>query len=407
VIALAIFCGTCLVLAIGTFPGLRIDRTGAAIIGASLMLGCNVRTFEEAIQAVDYSTLVLLFGMMIVVANLRLSGFFRLVSTWAMRHTHHPWTLLAAIVVVSGLFSAFFVSDTMCLVLTPLVLEVTATLRRNPLPYLLAVAMASNVGSVATITGNPQNMMIGSLSGIPYRQFTAALAPVAIVGLLLTFAAIVLFFPTEFRDRQRVEMAELRVRVNRVLLWKAVVASVGMIVFFFWGWPVAKVAIVAGALLLITRRVKPEKVYHEIDWSLLAMFAGLFIVVAGVEKTSLERDLLAFAARFRLDRVGVLSAFSALLSNIVSNVPAVLVFRPVVPKLSDPHLGWLTLAMSSTLAGNLTLLGSVANLIVVQRARHDVRISFWDYCRVGIPLTLLSLAAGAAYLRYLGPGRAS
>ncbi len=381
-IALAIFCGTCLVLAIGTFPGLRIDRTGAAIIGASLMLGCNVLTFEEAIQAVDYSTLVLLFGMMIVVANLRLSGFFRLVSTWAMRHTHHPWTLLAAIVVVSGLFSAFFVSDTMCLVLTPLVLEVTATLRRNPLPY-------------------------GSLSGIPYRQFTAALAPVAIVGLLLTFAAIVLFFPTEFRDRQRVEMAELRVRVNRVLLWKAVVASVGMIVFFFWGWPVAKVAIVAGALLLITRRVKPEKVYHEIDWSLLAMFAGLFIVVAGVEKTSLERDLLAFAARFRLDRVGVLSAFSALLSNIVSNVPAVLVFRPVVPKLSDPHLGWLTLAMSSTLAGNLTLLGSVANLIVVQRARHDVRISFWDYCRVGIPLTLLSLAAGAAYLRYLGPGRAS
>ncbi|HSB12994.1 MAG TPA: SLC13 family permease [Bryobacteraceae bacterium] len=303
-IALAIFCGTYLVLAIGTFPGLRIDRTGAAIIGASLMLGCNVLTFEEAIQAVDYSTLVLLFGMMIVVANLRLSGFFRLVSTWAVRHAHHPWTLLATIVLVSGFFSAFFVNDTMCLVLTPLVLEVTATLRRNPLPYLLAVAMASNVGSVATITGNPQNMMIGSLSSIPYRQFTAALAPVAIVGLLLTFAAIVLFFPTEFRDRQRVEMAELRVRVNRVLMWKAVVASVGMIVFFFWGWPVAKVAIVAGALLLITRRVKPEKVYHEIDWSLLAMFAGLFIVVAGVEKTSLERDLLAFAARFRLDHVG-------------------------------------------------------------------------------------------------------
>lgn len=197
-IALAIFCGTYLVLAIGTFPGLRIDRTGAAIIGASLMLGCNVLTFEEAIQAVDYSTLVLLFGMMIVVANLRLSGFFRLVSAWAVRHAHHPWTLLAAIVLVSGFFSAFFVNDTMCLVLTPLVLEVTATLRRNPLPYLLAVAMASNVGSVATITGNPQNMMIGSLSGIPYRQFTAALAPVAIVGLLLTFAAIVLFSPRSF-----------------------------------------------------------------------------------------------------------------------------------------------------------------------------------------------------------------
>ena len=406
-LALAIFLGTYLVLAIGRFPGLRIDRTGAAIIGASLMIGCNILTFEEAIQAVDHSTLVLLFGMMIVVANLRLSGFFRLVSAWAVRHAHHPWTLLASIVLVSGFFSAFFVNDTMCLVLTPLVLEVTAALRRNSLPYLLAVAMASNAGSVATITGNPQNMMIGSLSGIPYRQFTAALAPVAAAGLLLTFAVIVLFFPKEFRDRRRVEMAELRVRVNRMLLWKAAVASVGMIVFFFWGWPVAKVAIVAGALLLITRRVKPEKVYHEIDWSLLAMFAGLFIVVAGVEKTSLEHDMLAFAARFRLEHVAVLSAFSALLSNLVSNVPAVLVFRPVVPRLADPALGWLTLAMSSTLAGNLTLVGSVANLIVVQRARHDLRVSFWDYCRVGIPLTLLSLAAGAAYLHYFGLGRAT
>jgi Na+/H+ antiporter NhaD/arsenite permease-like protein len=400
VIALAIFLGTYLVLALGTFPGLRIDRTGAAIIGASLMIGSGVLTFDEAVRAVDYSTLVLLFGMMIVVANLRLSGFFRLVSAWAVRHAHHPATLLGAIVIVSGLLSAFFVNDTLCLVLTPLVVEVTAALGRHPLPYLLAVAMASNAGSVATITGNPQNMVIGSLSRIPYRDFAAALAPVAAIGLLLTFSVIALMFPKEFRDRRRVEMVPLRVRVNRVLLWKAIAASVGMIVFFFWGWPVAKVAIVAGALLLITRRVKPEKVYHEIDWSLLAMFAGLFIVVAGVEKTSLEEDLFALAARFRLDHVGILSAFSAVVSNIVSNVPAVLVFRPLVPRLADPALGWLTLAMSSTLAGNLTVLGSVANLIVVQRARHDIRISFWDYCRVGIPLTALSLAAGAAWLSW-------
>ena len=338
-LALTIFLGTYLVLAIGRFPGLRIDRTGAAIIGASLMIGCNVLTFDEAVRAIDHPTLVLLFGMMIVVANLRLSGFFRMVSAWAVRHAHRPLTLLAAIVLVSGVFSAFFVNDTMCLVLTPLVLEVALTLRRNPLPYLLAVAMASNVGSVATITGNPQNMMIGSLSGIHYRQFTAALAPVAIIGLLLTFAVIALLFPKEFRGRQRVELGELRVRVNRVLLWKAAVVSLGMIVFFFWGWPVATVAIVAGALLLITRRVKPEKVYHEIDWSLLAMFAGLFIVVAGVEKTSLEQDLLAFASRFRLDRIAVLSTFSAVLSNIVSNVPAVLVFRPIVPQAGRPAVG--------------------------------------------------------------------
>ena len=397
-IALAIFLGTYFVLAVGSFPGLRLDRTGAAIIGASLMIGFNVLTFEEAVRAVDYSTLVLLFGMMIVVANLRLSGFFRVVSAWAVRHAHQPRTLLGAVVVVSGVFSAFFVNDTMCLVLTPLVLEVTERLERDPLPYLLGVAMASNAGSVATLTGNPQNMLIGSLSGISYRGFSAALAPVAAVSLALTFAVIVLLFPKEFRRQAPMEIPEVRVRVNRVLLWKALVVSAAMIGLFFWGWAVAKVAVVAGAVLLITRRVKPEKVYHEIDWQLLAMFAGLFIVVAGFEKTSVEEELAAAAARFRLDQVWVLSGWSALISNVVSNVPAVLLFAPLIRRLSDPRAGWLTLAMSSTLAGNLTLVGSVANLIVVQRARRHRPITFWEYCRVGIPVTLSTLAAGAAYL---------
>ena len=390
--------GTYFVLAVGSFPGLRLDRTGAAIIGASLMIGFNVLTFEEAVRAVDYSTLVLLFGMMIVVANLRLSGFFRVVSAWAVRHAHQPRTLLGAVVVVSGVFSAFFVNDTMCLVLTPLVLEVTERLERDPLPYLLGVAMASNAGSVATLTGNPQNMLIGSLSGISYRGFSAALAPVAAVSLALTFAVIVLLFPKEFRRQAPMEIPEVRVRVNRVLLWKALVVSAAMIGLFFWGWAVPKVAVVAGAVLLITRRVKPEKVYHEIDWQLLAMFAGLFIVVAGFEKTSVEEELAAAAARFRLDQVWVLSGWSALISNVVSNVPAVLLFAPLIRRLSDPRAGWLTLAMSSTLAGNLTLVGSVANLIVVQRARRHRPITFWEYCRVGIPVTLLTLAAGAAYL---------
>jgi len=363
-IAFAIFAGTYLVLAIGGLPGFRIDRTGAAVIGASLMLGCNVLTFDEAIQAVDHSTLVLLFGMMIVVANLRLSGFFRVVAARAVEHAHRPKTLLAAVIAVAGLFSAFFVNDTMCIVLTPLVLEVATALGRNPVPYLLAVAMAANVGSVATITGNPQNMLIGNMSGIPYRNFAGALTPVALAGLMLTFLVIVLSFRKEFRDVERVNVAPLRVRVNRVLMLKSLAMSAGMIVFFFLGWPVAKVAVVAGALLLITRRVKPEKVYHEIDWSLLAMFAGLFIVVAGVEKTSLEEDLVALAAQYHLDRAGVLTSLSAALSNLVSNVPAVLVFRPIIAHLEDARRGWLLLAMSSTFAGNITVLGSVANLIV-------------------------------------------
>ena len=259
--------------------------------------------------------------------------------------------------------------------------------------------MAANIGSVATITGNPQNMMIGSFSGIPYRTFAAALSPVAAVGLVLTVLVIAAIYRREFRLQEVVAIERRRVRVNRVLMWKSLAVSAGMIVFFFAGWPVPKVALLAGALLLVTRRIKPERVYREIDWSLLVLFIGLFIVVAGVEKnSSLPGDLFRAVQRFHLERVAVLSAFAALLSNIVSNVPAVLVFKPFIAHMSDPARAWLTLAMSTTLAGNLTILGSVANLIVVQRSRHAVRIGFLEYFKVGAPLTALTIAAGVVWL---------
>jgi Na+/H+ antiporter NhaD/arsenite permease-like protein len=398
--AVLIFAGTYLVLAIGRLPGFRVDRTGAAIIGATLMVASNVLTIPDAIEAVNTDTIILLFGMMIVVANLRLSRFFALVTEWVVRHAHRPLILLASIVAVSGVFSAFFVNDTMCLVLTPLVLEITTHLRRNPVPYLLAVAMASNIGSVATITGNPQNMLVGSFSGIHYRAFAVALAPVALAGLLIVVGAIALIYRSEFlSSAPRVEIEPPPVRVHRALAWKSTLVSAAMIVFFFAGWPVAKVALAAGALLLVTRRVKPERVYAEIDWALLVLFIGLFIVVRGVEKTSLSADLFAIASRLHLERPGVMSAFAAVLSNLVSNVPAVLVFRPFIPHLPNPQHAWLTLAMSSTLAGNLTVLGSVANLIVIQRARHQVRIGFWEYARVGMPVTALTIAIGVWWLR--------
>ncbi len=394
-----IFLGTYVVLAVGRLPGFRVDRTGAAIIGAALMIAFNVLSFQEAYAAIDYDTIILLFGMMIVVANLRLSGFFRAVAAWAVERAHRPVLMLAAIVAVSGVFSAVFVNDTMCLVLTPLVLEATAALRRSPIPFLLGVAMAANVGSVATITGNPQNMMIGSFSRIGYGAFVAALAPVAAIGLALTVTAIVTAYWKEFRVEERVEIEKPRVRVDRLLMWKSLAVAAGMLGFFVAGWPVPKVALAAGALLLLTRRVKPQKVYHEIDWQLLVMFIGLFIVIAGVEKTALAADFFGFAARFGLGRVGVLSAASAVLSNIVSNVPAVLIFKPLIPHLANPRQAWLVLAMSSTLAGNLTLLGSVANLIVVERARHEVRIGFWEYFKVGAPLTLATILVGILFLR--------
>ena len=391
--ALLIFSATYLVVAIGRLPGFRVDRTGAAIIGAALMIACNVLTVQEAYAAIDYDTIILLFGMMIVVANLRLSGFFTLASERVLEHARRPLLLLAAITLVAGVFSAFFVNDTMCLVLTPLVLEVTARQQRNPVPYLLAVAMGANVGSVATITGNPQNMMIGSFSGIHYRAFAAALTPVAAVSLLVTIGMIAIAHRGEFRRKNEMVIEPRRVRVDRFLLGKSLAVAVAMVGFFFAGVPVPKVALLAGALLLITRRVKPEKIYREIDWSLLVLFIGLFIVVAGAEKSA--GQWTASAARFQLERTGVLTAIAAALSNLLSNVPAVLVLKPLITHLTDPGRAWLTLAMASTLAGNLTILGSVANLIVVERSRREARIGFRDYARVGMPVTLVTLALGA------------
>jgi len=393
-----IFLGTYLVLTVGRLPGFRIDRTGAAIIGASLMVATGVLSMEEAIRSVNYETLILLFGMMIVVANLRLSGVFAMVSAWVVEHTRHPLALLTAIVVVSGGFSAFFVNDTMCLVLTPLVLDIVTRLRRNPIPYLLAVAMSANIGSAATITGNPQNMMIGSFSRIPYRTFAAAIAPVSAVGLALTVVLIALVYRRDFFGVTQIDVEKPRVRVHTALMWKSVAAAGAMVALFFAGLPVSKVAVVTGAVLLITRRVKPERVYREIDWSLLVLFAGLFVVIAGAEKAFLRGDILALAQRLQLDRTGVLTVWSAVLSNLVSNVPAVLVFKPFLARMADPRHAWLTLAMSSTFAGNLTVLGSIANLIVIERSRRTIRISFLEYLKVGVPLTLLTLLIGVLML---------
>ncbi|HZU27212.1 MAG TPA: anion transporter, partial [Bryobacteraceae bacterium] len=380
--ATAIFALTYFVLALGRFPGLRIDRTGAAVVGAALMVAFGVLSPAQAYQAIDLDTIVLLFGMMIVASSLRISGFFGLVTAWVARHVRRPAALLMAIVAASGVFSAFFVNDTICVVLTPLVCDVALRLKRNPVPYVLAVAMASNIGSTATITGNPQNMLIGNASHIAYREFALALAPVAAAGLAITVALLMALYRTEFGGASRLEAVEEKKRVIRPMLWKSVLVAVAMVGFFFAGQPVPKVAIIAGAVLLLTRRIKPERFYIHIDFPLLVMFAGLFVVVAGIENTAWVQELLRGGAQFPLESAPVLTAVTAVLSNVVSNVPAVLMLRPFVTHFHDPRHAWLVLAMASTLAGNFTIVASVANLIVVQRARQEgIEISFWEYFR--------------------------
>ena len=399
--ALAIFAATYLVMAIGKLPGYQLDRAGAALLGASLMIWLGVLSLEEAFQSIDLETIVLLLGMMIVVANLRLSGFFEVGNEWVIARARHPLALLFGIILVSGILSAFLMNDTICLVMTLPTLDLAKRLGRDPVPYLLALPMASNAGSVATITGNPQNMIIGSIAHIPYGIFAVNLFPVAAVALILTGLLIALLHPSEFLTRDRlVPSARQRpLLYHRGLALKSVAVTLAMVAFFFAGEPVAKVAILGGALLLFTRRVKPEKVYFDIDWPLLVMFIGLFIVVAGAEKALLDRDAIAAVGHLDLAKTPVLSVLTAALSNLVSNVPAVLVMKPFVTSLADPRRAWLVVAMAATLAGNFTLVGSVANLIVAQRARsRGVEIGFWAYFKVGAPLTILTILFGIIWL---------
>jgi Na+/H+ antiporter NhaD/arsenite permease-like protein len=398
--AIAIFVATYAFLAIGEIPGLRIDRTGAALIGAGLMIAFGVVSLPEAYRAVDFDTILLLLSMMILVAYIRLSGFFQLVSKWVAEHARTRTGLLIAVVLLTGFFSAFLVNDAICLVLTPLVVEIVKSAELNPLPYLLGVAMASNVGSVATITGNPQNILIGSLSQISYVSFARALSLPALAGLVLTIAFIILGFRSEFRGSRNFEMSLRHVHVHWGMVAKAAVATLTMVILFFAGTQPAKVAFVASSLLLLTRRIKPEKIYREIDWSLLLLFAGLFVVVAAFERSVVSPDVLSRIEALHLERVSAMSTLAAVLSNIVSNVPAVLLLKPFVVHLPNARQAWLALAMASTFAGNFTIVGSVANLIVVEKARRQgVRIGFWSYFRVGAPLTIATILIGALFLR--------
>jgi Na+/H+ antiporter NhaD/arsenite permease-like protein len=399
VAAAAVFILTYIIVAIGRVPGLRIDRAGAALVGGSLMLAVGAVGLDDLGKAVDLPTLALLLGLMIVVGNLRLSGFFRLVTGWVVARARHPLQLLAAVIVSAGVFSAFLLNDAICLAMTPLVFDIAHRLRRDPVPYLLAVAMASNIGSTATITGNPQNILIGSFSGLSYGRFAAVLSPVAAVGLLLTFVLIWAMHRGEFRRAAWFDAPPRPAHLHRPLTMKALGVTVAMVAAFFTGMPPALVALIAGGAMLVTRIVRSERIYREIDWPLLLMFAGLFVVVAGFEKALLTPQIVATVGRLHLDQVPALSLVTAALSNLVSNVPAVLLLRPFIAAAGQPDRAWLTVAMASTLAGNLTILGSVANLIVVQGARASgVQIGFWAYFRVGAPLTVLTILVGVGWL---------
>lgn len=402
VAALAILILTYGGVAVGRIPGLRLDRAGIALLGGAAMIAVGALSMDEAYRAIDWDTITLLLSMMIVVAHLKVSGAFRALGSFAIEHASGPFTLLVMVTMLTGVLSAFLVNDAICLVMSPIVVHVTRAINRNPLPYLVATAAASNCGSVATITGNPQNMVIGALSGITYPAFAAALTPIAMFSLIAVVAVVRLVYRDEFAHNFEIHPHLERGRMHIGQVLKASMICIALAVAFFSGVPAAKAALFGGAFLLLTRSIKPERIYREIDGPLLIMFAGLFVVIAGAEHVLITPERVAAVRSLDLDVVWRLSALAAVLSNVVSNVPAVLVLKPFIPAIHDPQHAWLVVAMSSTLAGNFTLLGSVANLIVAEHARSaGTPITFSAYFKVGLPLTAITLAAGTAWLAFV------
>jgi Na+/H+ antiporter NhaD/arsenite permease-like protein len=372
-LTLIIFALTYVVIALGEIPWLRIDRTGAALAGAVAMIVSGSLSEAAAVRAIDFHTIALLLGMMIVVANLRLSGAFAYVAHALLGRARSGFGMLAMTVAASGFLAAFFINDVVCLALTPLIIDAAEIASVDPIPLLLGLATASNIGSAATITGNPQNIIVASFAHLGYASFAIHLAPAAILGLVVDFIVIAAVYrPSLGKAHAPSDAAASReIRVNRPLMIKTSIVTLGALTMFIAGYPTHLVAMSAGVILLFTRRIKPQRVYRLIDWTMLAMFTGLFIVVAGFAATGLPAEAVSLIGVQRLTHPVTLTVVVAILSNLVSNVPAVLLFRPLFPMLGG------TRAVALFIASNL---------------------SFVDYLRVGVPITLITLAINTAIL---------
>jgi len=394
-------------IAIGRLPRLRMNRATIAFAGAAFLIALGGISAEEAAAAIDLSTLILILSMMIITANLKFSGFFDLAGNLVLRAADRPRKLLTLVMASSAVLSALFLNDTICIMMTPLVAVLCQRSKRNPVPYLIALALSANIGSAATIIGNPQNMLIGASSGIPFMRFLSRLAIPSVAGLVVAYLLTVLVFRKEFADNEKITITDLALdgnaerKIYKPLLYKSLFAILVMTVAFILDAPVYAAAMAAAGILLTTRRINPERVFAELDWTIIAFFGGLFIITAAVAKTDAFSWFVARALPLVGQSMAGLSAFTLVLSNLISNVPAVMLMRPLAQYFPNQEQFFLVLAMASTYAGNLTLLGSVANLIVAESAkRFGIHISFGTYLKVGLPTTLVTIMLGTLYIMF-------
>lgn len=406
-LALAIFAFTWLLILGTKIPGVPLDRPSGAAIGAVLMVACGVVTPAEVYEeAIHHETIVLLLGMMILSAYLAEAGFFRWASWQAIHAAKTPRRLLAGVTLSCAALSALLVNDTVCLMVTPLVLQVVDDAELPPLPYLLAVAFGANAGSAATPTGNPQNMIVATLSGLSFTDFTAALAPAAFVATLVVLGVLLFLFRAELRTRPLAATQVAPPPVDRSLLLRALLTLAAVAAAFVAGADLAWTAMAGAALLLAIGGRPPRQALERVDWVLLLFFAGLFVVIFGVGKSGAADAMFAAISPWigggPWQEMAVFGTASVVLSNLFSNVPFVLLAARWIPAFSDPELAWKVLALTSTLAGNLTIVGSVANVIVFESAGDRGAISFGRFLRYGLPVTALGTLVGTTALLLIG-----
>ncbi|MEW6134359.1 MAG: anion transporter [Bacteroidales bacterium] len=401
--ALIIFIVTYIGIIFTRLPKMNIDRPSAAFFGAVAMILTGVVDFQEAIHAIDFNTIVLLLGMMIVIATLQLDGFFSLIASKTISYAGTRFRLLVIITLITGLASAFLVNDAVVLLFTPVIIILCKSADLNPVPYLIAEILASNAGSAMTITGNPQNMLIGINSGIGYSEFLIRLLPVSLLSMMVIVVVIRGLYAREFADRGRLHFQSNGFEYNYSSMRWSVTVFLGVVAGFFLhhrlNLSIPLIALAGAALILIFGKIKPSKVIRQVDWVLLLFFASLFIVVHAVEKVGilnpfLENNVLKETSA----GLGFVHLSSAVMSQIVSNVPFTIIMLPLM-KAANSDILWLSLASASTLAGNATILGAMANLIVIESAEADgIKIGFMEFLKPGLVVTLITLLISFAVL---------
>ncbi|MCA1987943.1 MAG: hypothetical protein LDL07_02190 [Desulfarculus sp.] len=401
-LVLLVFVLVYLGMILGRLPGLALDRTGLALLGAIVLLAGDRLSLEQAVAAVDLPTLALLFGLMVVSAQFRLGGFYSQITARLAAARLSPPALLALLMAAAGLLSALLANDIVCLAMTPVL--IAGCLRRglDPVPFALALAAAANIGSAATLIGNPQNMLIGQVLGLSFAGYLATAIVPTLLGLVAAWAVVTWLH----RGRWRAHGAALAVEAPGFNRWQSgkgmIILTILVAIFLWGGWPRDLAALAAAGLLLTSRRMASRQMLGLVDWQLLVLFAGLFVVNHALQASGAPERALAWLAAQGLDLTRPLWLFPAtvVLSNLVSNVPAVMLLLPA----AGPSQAGALLALASTLAGNLILVGSIANLIVVDQAGLlGVQIGWRQHARVGVPVTLASLALCAGWLWLMGP----